>query len=175
MSYKRFEDLPVWNAAADLSVRKFLWTRNPAFRGQGDLVDQLQRATLSISNNIADGFERGTTPELITFLYYARGSAGEVRSMLCVMERMSAFADLKSEISNFKSSAESISRQIRVWADSLQNSGIKGQRYLNDQTRRDYDRGEKSSAFRGKLKQDHEQFIQKRTADRLKSQISNLK
>jgi len=42
-----------------------------------------------ISNNIAEGFERGSTTELIHFLYIARGSAGEVRSMLCVIERMS--------------------------------------------------------------------------------------
>lgn len=46
------------------------------------------------------------------------------------------FDDLKSEISNSKSLAESISRQLRAWADSLQNSGIKGQRYLTDQSRK---------------------------------------
>ncbi len=66
------------------------------------------------------------------FLYIARGSAGEVRSMLSLLERIQGFADLKSEISNLKSLAEGISRQLRGWADSLQNSGIKGQRYLTD-------------------------------------------
>jgi hypothetical protein len=49
----------------------------------------------------------------LTFLYIAPGSAGEVRSMLFVMERMAAFGDLKSEISNLKSLAEQISRQLR--------------------------------------------------------------
>jgi len=98
MKYERFEDLPVWNDAADLAARMFPWTNQSCFRGLGDLANQLQRATLSISNNIAEGFERGTTNELITFLYYARGSAGEVRSMLCVMERMEEFQHLKSEI-----------------------------------------------------------------------------
>jgi hypothetical protein len=44
----------------------------------------------------------------LTFLYIAPGSAGEVRSMLCVMERMAAFGDLKSEISNLKSVAAKI-------------------------------------------------------------------
>jgi four helix bundle protein len=58
------------------------------------LRDQIERATLSVSNNIAEGFERGTTNELLAFLYIARGAAGEVRSMFCVMERMAAFADL---------------------------------------------------------------------------------
>jgi chromosome segregation ATPase len=52
--------------------------------------------------------------------------------MLCFLERLSAFNDLKSEISNLKSEVEGISRQLRAWADSLQNSEIKGQRYLNE-------------------------------------------
>ncbi len=55
--------------------------------------------------------------------------------MLCLIERLPAFADLKSEISDLKSKAESVSRQLRAWADSLQNSGIKGQRYLNERAR----------------------------------------
>ena len=46
------------------------------------LRDQLERAALSVSKNIAEGFERGTTNELLCFIYIARGSAGEVRSIL---------------------------------------------------------------------------------------------
>ena len=55
--------------------------------------------------------------------------------MLCLLERLPAFSDLKSEISDLKSTAEGISRQLRAWADSLQNSKIKGQRYLTAKTR----------------------------------------
>lgn len=116
-------------------------TARPAFRRQRSLRDQIERAAVSISNNIAEGFERGTTQELLTFLYIARGPAGEVRSMLCLLEGMDQltrpeFSNLKSEISDLKSQAESISRQLRAWADSLQNSSIKGQRYLDDKTRK---------------------------------------
>lgn len=100
MKYDRFEDLPVWQAAADAAAKMLHWTTLAWFRGKGDLANQLQRATLSISNNIAEGFERGTTNELLQFLYIARGSAGEVRSMLGVMERMDEAIDLKSQISN---------------------------------------------------------------------------
>jgi four helix bundle protein len=78
----------------------FEWTQLASFRGKGDLANQLQRAALSISNNIAEGFERGSTKELLNYLYIARGSAGEVRSMLCVMERMNGFADLRSADTN---------------------------------------------------------------------------
>jgi len=88
-----------------------------------------------VSNNIAEGFERGTTQELLTFLYIARGSSGETRSALCFRERLEGFCDLKFEISNFKSKAEEVSRQLRAWADSLQNSDVRGQRYLTNKTR----------------------------------------
>jgi four helix bundle protein len=162
-TYQRFEDLPVWQKAADLAARIFEWTQHPVLRGKGDLANQLQRATLSISNNIAEGFERGSTSELIHFLYIARGSAGEVRSMLCVMDRMPAFDNLKSEISDLKSTCETISRQIRGWTDSLQNSEIKGQRHLNDKTRRQYERQEQRSEF-----EQRQQEFQQQLEERLK-------
>ena len=114
---------------------------------------QLQRAALSVSNNVAEGFERGTTQELLTFLYIARGSAGEVRSMLCLLERLPEFADLKSQISDLKSLAESISRQLRAWAGNLQNSPITGQRYLNEKSRKLDDQRKRAETFLQKLKQ----------------------
>src|SRR5215831_3200843 len=135
MAYQRFEDLPVWNSAIDLALSTYEFTSKPEFNGRYSLKDQLERAAVSVSNNIAEGFERGTTQELLTFLYIARGSAGEARSMLCLLERLKSFVHLKFEISNLKSKAENISRQLRGWADSLQNSPIKGQRYLTSQTR----------------------------------------
>ncbi|MGH9834133.1 MAG: four helix bundle protein [Blastocatellia bacterium] len=135
MKYERFEDLPVWKDAVELAVQIFALMEEEAFKGKGSLRDQIERAAVSISNNIAEGFERGTTQELITFIYIARGSAGEVRSMFHLFSRLPKFSNLKSQISNLRSLAESISRQLRAWADSLQNSDIKGQRYLNEQTR----------------------------------------
>lgn len=136
MKYDRFEQLPVWRAAIDLAKRIYGLSGKPEFRRHGSLRDQVERAAVSISNNIAEGFERGTTQELLTFLYIARGSAGEVRSMLCLIKTLANFENLKSEISDLKSRAEGVSRQLRGWADSLQNTDITGQRYLNDKTRR---------------------------------------
>jgi four helix bundle protein len=96
VKYGRFEQLPVWNAAIDLAERIFLLTDDQNFRRKGDLANQLERAALSISNNVAEGFERGTTAELLTFLYYARGSAGEVRSMLHLCDRLPHLADSRA-------------------------------------------------------------------------------
>jgi four helix bundle protein len=152
MTYTRFEDIPAWQASIEAARLVFLMTSDRAFAGQGDLANQLQRATLSISNNIAEGFERGTTPDLITFLYYSRGSAGEVRSMLCLMEKLDRFTHLKSQISNLKSLIENISRQIRGWADHLQNTEIRGQRHLNKQSRSTFEKFKRADSFLSKLK-----------------------
>ena len=129
MTYQRFEDLPVWQEAARLFelADDFLASAPPRMRPS--FRNQLERAVLSVSNNIAEGFERGTTNELLAFIYIARGSAGEVRSMLTLLLRRKWAAPLQSEISNLRSVAENCSRQLRGWADSLQNSEIKGQRH----------------------------------------------
>lgn len=172
MKYRRFEDLPVWQSAAELAEKVYRFTQgrrlSPSLRGQ------LERAALSVSNNIAEGFERGTTQDLLSFLYIARGSAGEVRSILCVLERLaegekkqtrqttqdptsgisdlkSEISDLKGEIANLKSLAESISRQLRRWADSLQESPIKGQRYLTEVVRQTDQRKKEQEEFAAQL------------------------
>lgn len=164
MKYSRFEDLPVWKTASDLfaSVDQLCDDREVRYRG--DLADQLHRATLSISNNVAEGFELGTTQQLISHLYTARGSAGEVRSMLRQVERLPRLSHLKSQISNLKSQAETISRQLRAWADSLQNSSIDGQRYLTDAAREQQDRRVRRLAFEAKLA-DAVAAARSRTAD----------
>jgi len=147
MTYTRFEELPVWQDAIDLAERVYALTDGTAWKGSWSLRDQIERAVLSISNNVAEGFERGTTNELIAFLYIARGSAGEVRSMLCFIERLRWGRDLKSHISDLKSMAESCSRQLRGWADHLQNSEIKGQRHLTDESRKGYVAAKDAEAF----------------------------
>lgn len=141
-TYQRFEDLPVWKSAAELYDRVDDFIDRAPPRMRRSFRDQLERAALSVSNNIAEGFERGTTNELLAFLYIARGSAGEVRSLLTVGSRRPYLADLKSEISDLTRLAESCSRQLRGWADSLQNSDIAGPRHLNDKSRAAYARAE---------------------------------
>ncbi|MFA6287421.1 MAG: four helix bundle protein [Opitutaceae bacterium] len=137
-TYQRFEELPVWQEAIVLAERCEDFIEEAKDRITWSKRDQLDRASLSVSNNIAEGFERGTTNELLAFLYIARGSAGEVRSMLCYFERRPKLRDFKSEISDIKLIAESCSRQLGGWAQSLQNSDIAGPRHLNDQTRANY-------------------------------------
>ena len=164
MKYERFEDLPVWKAAIELAVQIFALTENKTFMGKGDLRNQLERAAVSISNNIAEGFERGTTQELLTFIYIARGSAGEVRSMLHLLDRLPPFANLKSQISNLRGLSENISRQLRGWADSLQNSEIKGQRYLNDKTKQEEQRKKDRADAQAEFQRMREEIIAREMA-----------
>jgi len=155
MTYKSFEELPVWQKAAELYELTEDLLENEGFKATRGFRDQLDRAALSVSNNVAEGFERGTTNELLAFIYIARGSAGEVRSMLTLKLRRAVKsqwpANLKSQISNLKSIAESCSRQLRAWADSLQNSEIKGQRHLTDKSRREDEQKKRAAAFEKEL------------------------
>ena len=98
-SYKRFEDLPVWNKAADLAALMLDWTTRPVFGGKGDLANQIRRATLWVSNNFAEGVPRGSTTELLQYIDVARRSDGDVRATLAAMERTDSFHDFTSEIS----------------------------------------------------------------------------
>jgi four helix bundle protein len=151
MTYQRFEDLPVWNDGVALAegCEDFILTAKDHITWSKR--DQLDRASLSVSNNIAEDLERGTTNELLNFLYIARGSAGEVRSMLNFFSRHPVLEDFKSQITNLKSQAESCSRQLRAWADSLQNSPIKGQRHLNNAERTRQAQRQKADTFLEKI------------------------
>jgi len=136
MKYTRFEELPVWQDAIELAVQIFDLPSRPEFKGYYSLKDQLERAGVSVSNNIAEGFERGSTQETLTFLYISKGSSGEVRSLTYLLERLQSFHSLLNHVLSIRVRSTKISRQLSGWCSSLQNSDIKGQRYLTDKSRR---------------------------------------
>jgi four helix bundle protein len=82
---EKFEDILAWQKAQELVILIYGKLRNCkdyAFR------DQLQRAAVSIMNNIEEGYERKGNKEFAKFLYIAKGSCGEVRSMLYLALRL---------------------------------------------------------------------------------------
>src|SRR5215203_4359623 len=135
MKYSQFEDLPVWKAAIEFALNLFELTNKADFRGFGDTKNQLERATVSISNNIAERFERGANTELIYFLYISKGSSGECRSMLRLCESSPRFSNFKFEISNLIMQAINISKQLNGWLEAIKNSKIKGNRFLTNKGR----------------------------------------
>ncbi len=89
--YSRFEDLEVWQKAANLSADIYIKLKNLrdySFR------DHLTKTGLSISSNIAEGFERGSNKEFIKFLLYAKGSCGELRSQVQIGHKI-GYIDLE--------------------------------------------------------------------------------
>jgi four helix bundle protein len=151
MKYKRFEDLPVWNTAIDLAVAVYSLTSKPEFAPHHGLKDQIERASVSVSNNIAEGFERGTNKELLMFLYISRGSAGEVRSMLCLLERLEWTNNLIEQSRAIKLKAESCSRQLKAWIQALQNSDFRGERHVNEKTKRTAEMSRQREEFLAEL------------------------
>lgn len=79
MKFEQFEDIIAWQKSRELNkeiYKLFSGLRDFSFK------DQIQRASVSIMNNIAEGFERKGNKEFRQFLYISKGSCAEVRSML---------------------------------------------------------------------------------------------
>jgi four helix bundle protein len=94
---KNFFELDCWKESKDiyLAIRKFIGQNE--IRKEYYLKDQLLRASLSISNNIVEGFERGGKKEFRRFLIIANGSASEVKSMPLLLMEVENYMD-KNEI-----------------------------------------------------------------------------
>ncbi|OCB69356.1 four helix bundle protein [Flavobacterium piscis] len=80
--FRSFEEINSWQKSRIFNKKIYLVTENSNFKKDFDFVRQIRRASLSISSNIAEGFERNTDKEFVYFLYVAKASAGEVRSQL---------------------------------------------------------------------------------------------
>ena len=148
--YERFEDLPVWNTAVELAVLIVDLAEAGRFRRISDFRNQIERAVVSISNNVAEGFERGTVDELIAFLYIAKGSAAEVRSMLTLLGRVDSDA---SDLEPSRRLSESISSQLGAWIAFLRSSDVQGKRTLDDKARSQRDNENRTNAFLERMRQ----------------------
>jgi len=82
VNYKRFEELPVWQAARDLCQEVFKILTMTNLGKDFALKDQIWRAAGSVMDNIAEGFDDGSNKEFLRFLGYAQRSCGEVQSQL---------------------------------------------------------------------------------------------
>lgn len=133
--YKSFEDLPVWQEAARLYKRVLDLLEEPNLPLSSGFRNQLDRAALSVSNNVAEGFERVTTSELLSFLAIARGSGGEVRSMMAVVKNRPRLRPFIRHLQEIRDLAESCARQLTGWTSSVECSPVQGKRHLTEQTR----------------------------------------
>jgi four helix bundle protein len=137
MTYKNVDELPAWQAAAALynRVLDLLEAHGPLF--SSGFRGQLDRAALSVSNNIAEGFERTTSNELLAFLGIARGSAGEVRSMMAVVRERPRLAPARALMREVSELSDGCVKQIMGWTQYLEGSDVKGKRHLTPERRRE--------------------------------------
>ncbi len=77
---ERFEDLPLWPKAAEISLEIYKMSEKGKLKTDFNMKDQIKRAAFSTSSNIAEGYEYGNNSDFVHFLRYAKGSAGELRS-----------------------------------------------------------------------------------------------
>jgi four helix bundle protein len=113
----RFEELEVWKKSAALSAglyKFFIKSRDFGFR------DQITRASLSIPSNIAEGYERESRKEVINFLLYAKGSAGELRTQIYIGIKI-GYID-KTTGKKWIAEAESISKMLQSLINKFKGS-----------------------------------------------------
>ena len=126
-TYKRFEDLPIWQDARVFAKQVFEASRKDEFSKEFRLCSQIRASSGSIMDNIAEGFERDGNGEFKQYLYIAKGSCGETRSQLY---RAYDYGYLEEELfEKLKFQSEEISKSISSFIEYLQNTEIKGLKY----------------------------------------------
>lgn len=114
---QRFEDLRVWQDARTLAKGVYRATRTQGLKEDWDLIRQMRRACVSITSNIAEGHERGSRVQCIEFCFYAKGSAGELRSQVHVAHDVGLLDDTAYDWLLGK--CESVSRQLAAYIKHL--------------------------------------------------------
>ncbi|MEM1406967.1 MAG: four helix bundle protein [Bacteroidota bacterium] len=116
---EKFEDLNCWKEARMLVKQVFLLCSNDGLNKDYGLVDQLKRASVSVMNNIAEGFGRFSDKEFIRFLGIASSSAQEVKSMSYILLDLKyindqEFDDLNSSIDSTKNMILGLIKYLRT-------------------------------------------------------------
>jgi len=128
-TYNSFEDLPVWQNARELASLVYTTSAEGKLNKDYGLRNQIQKAVVSVSSNIAEGFERGSKREFIQFLYIAKGSCGELRSQLYIAKDLGYLSNSASE--TLIKSASNASKQIYGFIKYLKTSRFAGRKFKN--------------------------------------------
>jgi four helix bundle protein len=127
MIIKRFEDLEIWRLARELYKYVFELTSREPFCRDLRFRDQMRASSGSVSDNIAEGFERGGNKEFTQFLFISKGSCGETRS-----QSYRAFDSRyisNEELDELLNRTETISRKTLNLVKTLKTSDHKGPKY----------------------------------------------
>ena len=117
MKINGFEDLPVWKSAILFLKEIYRITGIGDFSKDWSLKDQIRRASISISSNIVEGFEKSNNNELIRFLLIAKGSLGEVKNQLIIAKEIEYIST--DEYAKIRQHADDLSKQIGGFVNYL--------------------------------------------------------
>lgn len=126
-SFQKFEEIQAWKLARVLANRIYDVTSQPDFSHDYGLRYQIQRASISILSNIAEGFERSGDKEFVQFLYVAKGSCGEVRSQLYLAH--DRYYVSEEDFEELLKKALQLSRLLAGLIKYLRQSHITGTKY----------------------------------------------
>lgn len=126
-----FEELGIYKKSRALAKQVYEITRQGEFKYDSRFVQQIRAAAGSISDNIAEGFERQGNKEFINFLYIAKGSCGEVRSQLNRAFDVSFIS--KETYDQMCVDCRKLSAGILNMITSLKNSDLTGSKYAKEQ------------------------------------------
>ena len=127
VTIKRFTEIVAWQKGRELVNEIYRLTRAGAFAKDWGLKDQIQRASVSICSNIAEGFERSGNKEFSHFLWIAKGSTGEVASQLYHAKDNGYIEDAVFE--ELQERLKLISAMLYNLIQSMRSAPVKGQRY----------------------------------------------
>ncbi len=116
---EQFENLPIWQQATDMATAMYRIDSRDDWKYAFSIKDQIQRSALSISSNIAEGYEYGNQKDFIRFLRYAKGSAGELRSQLYILHRSEIVQQTEYDI--LRNKLLEISRQLSSFIKYLRS------------------------------------------------------
>ncbi len=116
---KRFEDIEAWQTARELTKSVYELTNHGEFVRDSALSNQMQRASVSIMSNIAEGFESRTNTLFKDYLGRAKASAGELRAQMYVAKDIDYIN--QDEFSRLFEMCDKCSRQITRFIDYLQH------------------------------------------------------
>ncbi len=129
---QKFEELDIFQKARDLCKEVYAITKGGEFHKDSRFVQQIHAAAGSVMDNIAEGFERDGNKEFINFLYFAKGSCGEVRSQLI---RASDVGYIDNETAKrLYNDCLNLSKSIAKFIASLRMSPITGLKNLPRET-----------------------------------------
>ena len=117
--YNDFEDLPIWQDARVVAKEVYKLTQSSVFSRDYGLKDQIQRASVSVVSNIAEGFDYGSNKQFIRFLNIAKGSTSEVRAQLVLAMDIGYISETK--LNELKIKLKQLSRQIAGFIKYLES------------------------------------------------------